>query len=71
MKISFYKHGLGWHGHMELPGGTESVCVEYGGKKVYVFQNKDMHTVGVNIFDKSKPLQKILSFNEPMIDTEE
>ena len=67
MKVSFYKRGLGWHGHMALPSGTESVCIEYGGKKVYVFENKQDHTVGVIILDKSKPSQKILSFNEPVV----
>ena len=64
MKISFYHKALGWHGNSELPSQTKSVCIEYGGKKVYVFENKDKHTVGVNIFDMSKHEQKILSFNE-------
>lgn len=66
MRISFYKEGLGWHARSELKG-MESVCIEFGGKKVYVFNNKQTHTVGVNIFDFSKGDQKILSYNEPQV----
>lgn len=64
MKISFYKPELGWHGRAELRH-VESVCIEFGGKKVYVFNNTESHTVGVNIFDFSKGQDKILSYNEP------
>lgn len=66
MKVSFYKEGLGWHGRADVKG-IESICIEFGGKKVYVFNNKQTHTVGVNIFDFSKGQQKILSFNEPQL----